>query len=164
MGNSELEPHHSQTKSLNSDSQGSSIRTVETMVYGLCGYGYQIPARSGRGVPNVLGYWQGSAKYPSIFCHGVSNILVRWGFQFSWRGASFPRKNCMGVADFLGCQISCDTEPGLQPSLASVQGPTAASQKVSHSTDLPILAYIKVYLLLKEKPYHIVEKLIIFVI
>ena len=48
-------------------------------------------------------YWQGSAKYPRIFGSGVPNILQSawWGFHFSCWGARFPRKNCMGVPDFL---------------------------------------------------------------
>ena len=53
-------------------------------------------------VPNIQGFLGGGAKYPTVW----------WGFQFS-RGARFPRKYYMGVPDFQGCQISCDT--GISP-------------------------------------------------
>ena len=50
----------------------------------------------------------GGATYPRILAGGAINSTVMRGASFPEGGSSFPRKNCMGVPDFLGCQISCD--------------------------------------------------------
>ena len=49
----------------------------------------------------------GGASRPRIIGRGWLKYYTMGGCQISWaRECPFPRKNCMGVPDFLGCKIS----------------------------------------------------------
>ena len=69
------------------------------------------------GVSRFLGYLVGDTKVSRKFGMGVSKILgylvggTRIPYSHAQGGAEYPRIYGMGVPNFLGCQIYCDTGP-----------------------------------------------------